>query len=76
MTDKTMASDGASDQTDVDNVRCDRRLLEFLVCPVTKGPLSYDPVAQELISKNARLAFPIRKGVPLMTVDSARRLDG
>ncbi len=54
---------------------CDRRLLEFLVCPVTKSPLSYDPVAQELISKRANLAFPIRKGVPLMTVDSARRLD-
>ena len=54
---------------------CDRRLLEFLVCPVTKSPLSYDPVAQELISKRARLAFPIRKGVPLMTVDSARQLD-
>ncbi len=56
-------------------VQTDRRLLEFLVCPVTKSPLSYDPVAQELISKRARLAFPIRNGVPLMTVDSARQLD-
>ncbi len=76
MTDTTKASGSTPDQTDGDNVRCDRRLLEFLVCPVTKGPLIYDPVAQELISKNARLAFPIRKGVPLMTVDSARQLDG
>jgi uncharacterized protein YbaR (Trm112 family) len=53
----------------------DRRLLEFLVCPVTKGTLSYDPERQELISKAARLAFPIRDGVPLMTVDSARQLE-
>lgn len=76
MTDTTKASVSTPNQTDGDNVRCDRRLLEFLVCPVTKGPLNYDPVAQELISKNARLAFPIRKGVPLMTLDSARQLDG
>ena len=53
----------------------DRRLLEFLVCPVTKGPLTYDAARQELISKRARLAFPIRKGVPLMTIESARHLD-
>ena len=53
----------------------DRRLLEFLVCPITKSPLHYDPIAQELISKRAQLAFPIRNGVPLMTIDSARQLD-
>lgn len=55
--------------------RTDRRLLEFLVCPVTRGPLAYDPARQELVSSRARLAFPIRNGVPLMTVDSARSLD-
>jgi uncharacterized protein len=53
----------------------DRRLLEFLVCPITKSPLHYDSIAQELISKRAQLAFPIRNGVPLMTIDSARHLD-
>lgn len=55
--------------------RLDPKLLELLVCPVTKGPLSYDEAAQELISQKARLAFPIKNGVPLMTVDSARHLD-
>ena len=62
------AVDGATNRTD-------RRLLEFLVCPVTKGPLTYDPAAQELISKRAGLAFPIRNGVPMMSQDSARSLD-
>ncbi len=55
--------------------RMDPRLLELLVCPVTKGPLSYDAAAQELISRKALLAFPIKNGVPLMTVDAARHLD-
>jgi uncharacterized protein len=55
--------------------RTDRRLLEFLVCPLTKGPLVYDAARQELVSKRARLAYPIRDGVPLMTADSARLLD-
>jgi uncharacterized protein YbaR (Trm112 family) len=53
----------------------DRKLLELLVCPLTKTSLDYDPVRQELISRAARLAFPIREGVPLMTVAAARRLD-
>lgn len=55
--------------------RADRRLLELLVCPVTRGPLTFDAARQELVSKRARLAFPIRDGVPLMTVESARHLD-
>jgi uncharacterized protein len=54
--------------------RMDPRLLEFVVCPVTKTTLSYDAAAQELISKAARLAFPIRKGVALLTIDAAREL--
>jgi uncharacterized protein len=55
--------------------RMDPRLLELLVCPVTKTTLSYDAANQELISKAARLAFPINKGVALLTVDAARELE-
>ncbi|TXI46561.1 Trm112 family protein [Methylophilus sp.] len=51
------------------------KLLEILVCPVTKGPLVYDKQKQELISKNARLAYPVRDGIPVMLEDEARRLD-
>ncbi len=54
--------------------RPDPKLLEILVCPVTKGPLSYDAAAQELISKSARLAYPIRGGIPIMLPDEARQL--
>ena len=53
----------------------DPKLLEILVCPLTKGPLSYDRAAQELISVQAGLAYPIRDGIPIMLVDEARRLD-
>jgi len=53
----------------------DPRLLEILVCPLTKGPLSYDREAQELISPQAGLAYPIRDGIPIMLADEARPLD-
>ncbi|MBM3508003.1 MAG: Trm112 family protein [Alphaproteobacteria bacterium] len=53
----------------------DPRLLEILVCPLTKEPLRYDAAAQELISDAARLAYPIRDGIPIMLVDEARNLD-
>lgn len=53
----------------------DRRMLEALICPLTQGPLDYDAEAQELISKSAKLAFPIRNGIPVMLVDEARKLD-
>ena len=53
----------------------DPKLLEILVCPVTKGPLVYDRDKQELISKSARLAYPIRDGIPVMLEDEARRLE-
>lgn len=52
----------------------DPKLLEILACPVTKGPLEYDRAAQELISKSARLAFPIRDGMPIMLPEEARTL--
>ena len=58
-----------------DDPGVDRRMLEALVCPQTHGPLSYDPDRQELVSKAARLAFPIRNGLPVMLLDEARRLD-
>ena len=53
----------------------DPKLLEILVCPVTKTPLEYDAGKQELISRAARLAYPIRDGIPIMLVDEARNLD-
>jgi uncharacterized protein YbaR (Trm112 family) len=52
----------------------DAKLLELLVCPVTKGPLVYDRERQELISKTARLAYPIRDGIPVMLEEEARKL--
>ena len=52
----------------------DPKLLEILVCPVTKGPLEYDREKQELISRSARLAYPIRDGIPIMLPDEARKL--
>ena len=53
----------------------DPKLLEILVCPVSRGPLEYDRAAQELVSKEARLAYPIREGVPIMLPEEARNLD-
>jgi uncharacterized protein YbaR (Trm112 family) len=53
----------------------DAKLLEILVCPVTKGPLTYDRQRQELISKSARLAYPIRDGIPVMLEEEARKLE-
>jgi uncharacterized protein YbaR (Trm112 family) len=53
----------------------DPKLLEILVCPVTKGPLEYDPERQELISRSAKLAYPIRDGIPIMLPEEARKLD-
>ncbi|MBV8548647.1 MAG: Trm112 family protein [Alphaproteobacteria bacterium] len=55
--------------------RIDPRLLEILVCPITKMPLRYDAASQELISDKAGLAFPIRDGIPIMLIDEARRIE-
>jgi hypothetical protein len=52
----------------------DAKLLEILVCPVTKGPLVYDRERQELVSRSARLAYPIRDGIPVLLEDEARKL--
>ena len=53
----------------------DPKLLEILVCPLTKGPLQYDAEKQELISRAAKLAYPIRDGIPIMLPEEARRLE-
>jgi uncharacterized protein YbaR (Trm112 family) len=53
----------------------DPKLLEILVCPLTKGTLEYDSGRQELISREAKLAYPIRDGIPIMLPEEARRLD-
>ena len=55
--------------------RVDPRLLEILVCPVTRATLSYDPARQELISRAAKLAYPIRDGIPIMLPEEARQLE-
>ena len=53
----------------------DSRLLEILVCPLTKGPLEYDREASELISRKAGLAYPVRDGIPIMLPEEARKLE-
>ena len=58
-----------------DRPEFDRRMLEALVCPQTQATLSYDAEKQELVSKAANLAFPIRNGIPVMLIDEARVLD-
>ena len=73
MSDDSPESGGSGGGTEADSV--DAKLLEILVCPLTKGPLRYDREAQELISEQARLAYPIREGIPIMLVDEARSLD-
>lgn len=57
------------------NADIDPKMLELLVCPLSKGGLSYDRAAQELISKGARLAYPVRDGIPIMLPSEARQLD-
>ena len=61
--------------SDADPSDIDPRLLEILVCPVTKGPLEWDRLAGELISRQAGLAFPVRDGIPIMLPEDARRID-
>jgi uncharacterized protein YbaR (Trm112 family) len=69
MSDPTSSPGPTSSSLDVDP-----RLLEILVCPVTRGPLTYDREKAELVSKRARLAYPIRDGVPIMLPEEARDL--
>jgi uncharacterized protein YbaR (Trm112 family) len=53
----------------------DRRMLELLACPLTKGPLRYDAEREELVSPGARLAYPVRDGIPIMLPSEARKLE-
>lgn len=70
-----MTDDGQAAAAASGGAGIDRRLLEALVCPVTRGPLRYDAERQELASQGAGLAFPIHDGIPVMLVDEARPLD-
>lgn len=56
------------------DTKMDTKLLELLVCPVTKGPLEFDRTKQELVSRSARLAYPVRDGMPVMLENEARTL--
>jgi uncharacterized protein len=60
----------------IEPTRADPKLLELLVCPLTKETLHYDAAAQELISRSARLAYPIRDGIPIMIPEEARQIEG
>jgi uncharacterized protein len=66
---------GPDDKSSSDSGNVDPRLLEILVCPLTKTSLDYDAQRQELISRAAGLAYPIRDGIPIMLPDEARELD-
>ena len=62
-------------ETDRPAGNVDPKLLEILVCPLTKSTLEYDAARQELVSRAAKLAFPIRDGIPIMLTEEARKLD-
>jgi uncharacterized protein len=64
----TMSADRPPDSVDP-------KLLEILVCPLTKGPLEYDAARQELVSRKAKLAYPIKDGIPIMLAEEARKLE-
>jgi uncharacterized protein YbaR (Trm112 family) len=68
-------ADEPATQAPEPTIGIDPRLLEILVCPLTKSMLEYDAVRQELVSRAAGLAYPIRAGIPIMLPDEARRLD-
>lgn len=74
MNDDTKAGDGSQNQTPRHHP-VNPKLLEILVCPLTKSTLHYDSAAQELISRDAKLAYPIRDGIPIMLVSEARQVD-
>ena len=65
----------ASKKTLTDQPVIDPKMLSVLVCPKTRGPLTFDSSSNELISKKAKLAYPIREGVPIMLIEEARSLD-
>lgn len=68
-------TDSPLETTGVPERSVDPKLLELLVCPVTKSTLDYDAVRQELVSRAAKLAYPVRDGIPIMLPEEARRLE-
>ncbi|EFO32717.1 conserved domain protein [Roseibium sp. TrichSKD4] len=70
-----MTDDSTQTETEDTPRKLDRKLLELLVCPVTKTTLHYDAEGQELVSRAAKLAYPIRNGIPIMLPEEARALD-
>jgi uncharacterized protein YbaR (Trm112 family) len=70
-----MQESDMSDQKPAERAGIDPKLLEILVCPVTKNTLEFDAERQELISRTAKLAYPIRDGIPIMLPEEARKLD-
>jgi uncharacterized protein len=78
MTDQTPESTSGADASEErlhEGTRVDPKLLEILVCPLTKTTLEYDAERHELISRSAHLAFPIRDGIPIMLPEEARKID-
>lgn len=74
MSDDSTRSDPETADAPAAATRFDRHMLEALVCPVTHSALSYDAARQELVSRAAGLAFPIRSGIPIMLIDEARKI--
>lgn len=70
-----MGNEALENETSENEVPLDPRLLEILVCPVTRGPLTYDRARNELVSAKAGLAYPIRNGIPIMLADEARSVE-
>jgi uncharacterized protein len=70
-----MGNEALENETSGNETPVDPRLLEILVCPVTRGPLTYDRARNELISAKAGLAYPIRNGIPIMLADEARSVE-
>lgn len=75
MSENIAADDGNIESPAQEATKVDPRLLEILVCPLTKSSLEYDRNRQELISRSARLAYPIRDGIPIMLPEEARQID-
>ena len=75
MSEQPSTNPASANQASASHAPVDPKLLELLVCPLSKGPLHYDRARNELVSEQARLAYPIRDGIPIMLVDEARTLD-
>lgn len=75
MNENIEAGGDQTETTAAEGTKIDPRLLEILVCPLTKTTLEYDRARQELISRSARLAYPIRDGIPIMLPEEARQID-